>query len=142
MWPARSAAKHPGCCGMSQQAPATGRVRSCSCSSIRTVTVGPGFSPDQPDGLRRCGHGAAYLQPARVADFALLLRAAWNVTASEGFRLALNRYLGWEYRSAFRALQGDTFRDLVHFPGEHAGNVPANRRFGAKKGGILRDAAH
>ena len=43
---------------------------------------------------------------------------------------------------AFRALQGDTFRDLVHFPGEHAGNVPANRRFGAKKGGILCDAAY
>ena len=30
-----------------------------------------------------------------IADFALLLRAAWNVTASEGFHLALNRYLGW-----------------------------------------------
>ena len=27
-----------------------------------------------------------------IADFALLLRAAWNVTASEGFHLALNRY--------------------------------------------------
>ena len=142
MWPARSAAKHPGCCGMSQQAPATGRVRSCSCSSIRTVTVGPGFSPDQPDGLRRCGHGAACLQPVRVADFALLLRATWDVTASEGFHLALNRYLSWEYRSAFCSPQGDTFRKLMHFSAEPMRKQPANWRFNVKKGGILCDAAH
>ena len=131
---ARSAAIHPGCCGMPQQAPATSRVRSCSCSSIRTVTVGPGFSPDQPARVAAAAMGpaACNLPGSRTSPCRFLQR--FDVTASEGFHLALNRYLGWQYRSAFCSSQGDTFHDLVHFPGGRARNSPQNRRFSAKNG--------
>ena len=142
MRPPRSAAKHPGCCGMPQQAPAVGRVRSCSCSSIRTVTVGPGFSPDQPvrvavaaTGPAACNLPGSRTSPCRFSQHI-------DVTASEGFHLALNRYLSWEYRSAFCSPQGDTFRKLMHFSAEPMRKKPANWRFNVKKGGILCDAAH
>ena len=59
-----------------------------SASSIRTLTVGPGFAPGQP-----CVHAACRRLTHRVADFRLGcgLRRAYPVTASEDFHLALKQ---------------------------------------------------
>ncbi len=64
-----------------------------------------------------CGHrpAACNLPGSRTSPCRFLQR--FDVTASEGFHLALNRYLGCEYRSAFHTPQGDTFYDLMQFPG-------------------------